>query len=196
LEVESIYPEQVLLSSPATFPYTGGVCMSSQPDNKSNNPRKSAETIELFLEINNKTQTLGRYSQDELNEIYKNLTPFRYPDRVEEAKTASLLEKIENNETTLYSYTPTSDLPGIGIRKGEKVWFRFGQEPKIDDMIIYSTEDGNSVQIGQFQLWDWDGMLVLCGDGRLHFVRPRTMAVIVEIERPWVLPKSTFYHGE
>jgi hypothetical protein len=194
LEVESIHPEQVLLSSPATFPYTGGVCMSSQPEENIN--RKAAETIELFLEINNQTQTLGMYSQDELNEIYKNLEPLRYPSRGVEADTTSLLEKIENDKNTLYSYTPPSHLPGIGLRKGEKVWFRFGCEPQIDDLIIYSTIDNSSVHIGQFHLWDWDGMLVLCADGRLHFVRPRTMAVIVEIERPWVLPKSTFYRGD
>jgi hypothetical protein len=168
--------------------------MSSQQEENIN--RKAAETIELLLEINNQTQTLGMYSQDDLNEIYKNLTPFRYRRRAEEAEAISLLEKIENNENTLYSYTPPSDLPGIGLRKGEKIWFRFGSEPKIDDLVIYSTQDDDSIHLGQFQLWDWDGMLVACGDGRLHFVRPRTMAVIVEIERPWVLPKSTFYHGE
>jgi hypothetical protein len=168
--------------------------MSSQPDENIN--RKAAETIELLLEINNKTQTLGMYSQDELNQIYKTLTPFRYRRRAEEAEAISLLEKIEDNENTLYSYTPPSDLPGIGVRKGEKVWFRFGNEPQIDDLIIYSMIDDTSVYISRFQLWDWDGVLVLSGDGRLHFIRPRTMAVIVEIERPWVLPKSTFYHGE
>jgi hypothetical protein len=111
------------------------------------------------------------------------------------------LEEMKAKAKTgdLISYATQSDLPGVGLRRDTPLVCSFDHEPKPDDLIAYSEIGGTDLRIGQFHLWDWNDMLITDGETcRMHLVRPRTVAVIVEVHRPelWQLPKRTFYNGD